>query len=111
MLIRLLDITDTSHGAPYNILLVTQKQSAKKTERARRARGPMEDGKQGGMVKKKMQRHLDWRARRDAGRKCDREMTTDDSKRDEGRQERRTATIHGEETVIVEGEREKRRET
>lgn len=110
MLIRLLDITDTSHGAPYNILLVTQKQSAKKTESAQ---GERTDGRRKARRdgEKKMQRHLDWRARRDAGRKCDREMTTDDSKRDEGRQERRTATIHGEETVIVEGEREKRRET
>lgn len=42
MLIRLLDITDTSHGAPYNILLVTQKQSAKKTESAQ---GERTDGR------------------------------------------------------------------
>lgn len=39
MLIRLLDITDTSLGTPYNTLLVTQNQSAKETERVRREDG------------------------------------------------------------------------
>lgn len=39
MLIRLLDITDTSHGEPHNILRVTQKQSAKEKETAGREDG------------------------------------------------------------------------
>lgn len=55
LLIRLLDITDTSHGVPCNILRVTQKQSAKEKETAGR-----EDGGRYGIAAMQRDRKKRW---------------------------------------------------
>lgn len=64
MLIRLLDITDTSHGVPYNILRVTQEQSAEEKETDR------------GRYRKEKCREMEERMR-SIGKVCETKMTTE----------------------------------
>lgn len=76
MLIRLLEITDTSLGAPYNILLVTRKQRALKTGRELGE----EMGSEGVRQRVKEMERLDDRKlkRTECGEKVwERRMTTD----------------------------------
>lgn len=72
LLIRLLDIADTSHGVPCNILGVTQKHSAKKKETAGREEAGRSSEEQ--CRAKKTERHLGWKE----GKPEEGKMTTDE---------------------------------
>lgn len=71
MLIRLLDMADTSHGVPCNILGVTQKQSAKKKETEGQEEGGRSSEERCRV--KKTERHLGWKE----GKPEEGKMTTD----------------------------------